>query len=94
MRPKLRRALAFLPASDAHCRYRRRDIELAKEGGMRRLIWRVPVGALLVACPAQNALPQKVYTWHEIRENYLNLVGSYLTAASQLNLVVGREVIQ
>jgi cobalt-zinc-cadmium efflux system outer membrane protein len=25
---------------------------------------------------------------------YLNLVGSYLTAASQLNLAVGREVIQ
>ena len=24
--------------------------------------------------------------------NYLNLVGSYLTAASQLNLAVGREV--
>ncbi len=26
--------------------------------------------------------------------NYLNLIGSYLTAASQLNLAVGREVIQ
>jgi cobalt-zinc-cadmium efflux system outer membrane protein len=26
--------------------------------------------------------------------NYLNLVGSYLTAASQLNLAVGREVLQ
>jgi cobalt-zinc-cadmium efflux system outer membrane protein len=26
--------------------------------------------------------------------NYLNLVGSYLTAASQLNLAVGKEVIQ
>jgi cobalt-zinc-cadmium efflux system outer membrane protein len=26
--------------------------------------------------------------------NYLNLVGSYLTAANQLNLAVGREVIQ
>jgi cobalt-zinc-cadmium efflux system outer membrane protein len=25
--------------------------------------------------------------------NYLNLIGSYLTAASQLNLAVGREVI-
>ncbi|MGA2722470.1 MAG: TolC family protein [Bryobacteraceae bacterium] len=29
-----------------------------------------------------------------IELNYLNLVGSYLTAASQLNLAVGREVIQ
>jgi cobalt-zinc-cadmium efflux system outer membrane protein len=28
-----------------------------------------------------------------IQLNYLNLVGSYLTAASQLNLAVGREVI-
>jgi cobalt-zinc-cadmium efflux system outer membrane protein len=25
---------------------------------------------------------------------YVNLVGSYLTAASQLNLAIGREVIQ
>ena len=29
-----------------------------------------------------------------IELNYLNLIGSYLTAASQLNLAVGREVIQ
>jgi hypothetical protein len=28
-----------------------------------------------------------------VQLNYLNLVGSYLTAASQLNLAVGREVI-
>jgi hypothetical protein len=26
--------------------------------------------------------------------DYLNLVGAYLTAAGQLNLAVGREVIQ
>ena len=26
--------------------------------------------------------------------SYVNLVGSYLTAAAQLNLAVGREVIQ
>ena len=26
--------------------------------------------------------------------NYLNLIGSYLTAASQLNMAVGREVVQ
>jgi hypothetical protein len=25
---------------------------------------------------------------------YLNLIGSYMTAASQMNLAVGREVIQ
>ena len=29
-----------------------------------------------------------------VQLNYLNLVGSYLDAASQLNLAVGREVIQ
>jgi len=29
-----------------------------------------------------------------VRANYLNLVGSYLTAAAELNLAVGREVIQ
>jgi cobalt-zinc-cadmium efflux system outer membrane protein len=29
-----------------------------------------------------------------IQLNYLNLIGAYLTAAGQLNLAVGREVIQ
>jgi cobalt-zinc-cadmium efflux system outer membrane protein len=29
-----------------------------------------------------------------LQVTYLNLVGSYLTAAAQLNLAVGREVIQ
>jgi outer membrane protein, heavy metal efflux system len=32
--------------------------------------------------------------YRSIQVNYLNLVGAYLTAASQLNLAVGREVIQ
>jgi cobalt-zinc-cadmium efflux system outer membrane protein len=32
--------------------------------------------------------------YRSIQLNYLNLVGSYLTAAAQLNLAVGREVIQ
>jgi cobalt-zinc-cadmium efflux system outer membrane protein len=32
--------------------------------------------------------------YRSVRLNYLNLVGAYLTAASQLNLAVGREVIQ
>jgi cobalt-zinc-cadmium efflux system outer membrane protein len=32
--------------------------------------------------------------YRTVQLNYLNLVGSYLTAASQLNLAVGREVIQ
>jgi cobalt-zinc-cadmium efflux system outer membrane protein len=31
--------------------------------------------------------------YRSVELNYLNLVGSYLTAASQLNLAVGREVI-
>ncbi len=31
--------------------------------------------------------------YRSIQLNYLNLVGSYLTAANQLNLAVGREVI-
>jgi outer membrane protein, heavy metal efflux system len=34
---------------------------------------------------------QKAY--RDIRLNYLNLIGSYLAAASQLNLAAGREVI-
>jgi cobalt-zinc-cadmium efflux system outer membrane protein len=32
--------------------------------------------------------------YRSIQVNYLNLVGAYLTASSQLNLAVGREVIQ
>jgi outer membrane protein, heavy metal efflux system len=32
--------------------------------------------------------------YRSIELNYLNLIGSYLTAASQLNLAVGREVLQ
>jgi len=32
--------------------------------------------------------------YRSIQLNYLNLIGSYLTAAGQLNLAVGREVIQ
>ena len=31
--------------------------------------------------------------YRSVQVNYLNLVGSYLAAASQLNLAVGREVI-
>ena len=32
--------------------------------------------------------------YRSVRVNYVNLVGSYLTAAAQLNLAVGRKVIQ
>jgi len=32
--------------------------------------------------------------YRSTRLNYLNLVGSYLTAAAQVNLAVGQEVIQ
>jgi len=32
--------------------------------------------------------------YRSVQLNYLNLIGSYLTAAAQLNLAVGREVIQ
>lgn len=32
--------------------------------------------------------------YRTVQVSYLNLIGSYLTAASQLNLAVGREVIQ
>ena len=32
--------------------------------------------------------------YRAVQLNYVNLVGSYLTAAAQLNTAVGREVIQ
>ena len=32
--------------------------------------------------------------YRAVQVAYLNLIGSYLTAASQLNLAVGREAIQ
>jgi cobalt-zinc-cadmium efflux system outer membrane protein len=31
--------------------------------------------------------------YRSVRLSYLNLIGAYLTSASQLNLAVGREVI-
>jgi outer membrane protein, heavy metal efflux system len=33
-------------------------------------------------------------SYRDTQLTYVNLIGSYLTAASQLNLAVGREVIQ
>jgi cobalt-zinc-cadmium efflux system outer membrane protein len=32
--------------------------------------------------------------YRDTQLNYVNLVGSYLSAANQLNLAVGREVVQ
>jgi cobalt-zinc-cadmium efflux system outer membrane protein len=32
--------------------------------------------------------------YRSVELNYVNLVGSYLTAAAQLNEAVGREVVQ
>jgi cobalt-zinc-cadmium efflux system outer membrane protein len=32
--------------------------------------------------------------YRSVQLNYLNLIGSYMTAAGQLNLAVGREVVQ
>ena len=32
--------------------------------------------------------------YRSVQLNYVNLVGSYLTAAAQVNMAVGREVIQ
>jgi len=49
--------------------------------------WEHGGAALIDFLNAQN-------DYRSIQLNYLNLVGSYLTAASQLNLAVGREVIQ
>jgi outer membrane protein, heavy metal efflux system len=37
---------------------------------------------------------QSQQDYRSVQLNYLNLIGSYLTAAAQLNLAVGREVIQ
>jgi cobalt-zinc-cadmium efflux system outer membrane protein len=33
-------------------------------------------------------------SYRDTRLAYLNLIGSYMTAASQMNLAVGREVFQ
>ena len=33
-------------------------------------------------------------SYRDVRLAYLNLVGNYLTAAAQMNLAAGREVIQ
>jgi cobalt-zinc-cadmium efflux system outer membrane protein len=33
-------------------------------------------------------------SWRDTRLAYLNLIGSYLTAAAQMNMAIGREVVQ
>jgi cobalt-zinc-cadmium efflux system outer membrane protein len=33
-------------------------------------------------------------SYRDARQAYLNLIGSYLSAAAQLNMAVGREVIE
>jgi cobalt-zinc-cadmium efflux system outer membrane protein len=33
-------------------------------------------------------------SYRDTRLSYLNLIGSYLTAAAQMNMAVGREVVQ
>ena len=56
----------------------------ARYGFLRLSAWRSQ--SLLDFLQAQQ-------DYRSIELNYLNLVGSYLTAASQLNLAVGREVL-
>jgi cobalt-zinc-cadmium efflux system outer membrane protein len=33
-------------------------------------------------------------SYRDVRLAYLNLIGSYLTTAAQMNMAVGREVVQ
>jgi len=65
------------------------------------------VGLFLVVTLMASGFVQQALTWDaslldfrdaqadygSVQRNYLNLVGSYLEAVNQLNLVVGREVI-
>jgi len=37
---------------------------------MQRLVWHVSIGAFLATCTVPNALPQKAFTWQEIREKF------------------------
>jgi cobalt-zinc-cadmium efflux system outer membrane protein len=72
MRRKLRRVPVYLPVLPATPAVVSAGASRCwREGGcMRRLIWRVPAGALLVACSVQNALPQRAFTWQEIRDKF------------------------
>jgi cobalt-zinc-cadmium efflux system outer membrane protein len=67
-----------------------RDKYMAQALSVRETVsfaWQHGGAALIDFLNAQN-------DYRSIQLNYLDLVGSYLTAASQLNLAVGREVIQ
>jgi len=37
---------------------------------MQRLVWHVSIGAFLATCTVPNALPQKAFTWQEIRQKF------------------------
>ena len=37
---------------------------------MQRLVWHVSIRAFLATCTVPNALPQKAFTWQEIREKF------------------------
>ena len=68
--------------------YKRRYLDLA--GKVRDTVsfaYQRGASSLLDFLMAQN-------DYRSIQVTYLNLVGSYMTAASQLNMAVGREVIQ
>ena len=67
--------------------YKAKYLELAaKVGETVSFAYQRGGASLLDFLTAQN-------DYRAVRLAYLNLVGAYLTAASQLNLAVGREVI-
>lgn len=64
---------------------------------MQGLAWRLVIGIMIAACQTKGALAQKTLSWQEVRDRFeaaMTLIGSYLTAASQLSPAGGREVIQ
>ncbi len=70
---------------------------------IRRLCCGMPFGAVLAGSTfAQHALARSSLLdflnaqadYRSVQVNYLNPVAAYLDAANQLNLAVGREVIQ
>jgi hypothetical protein len=67
-------------------------------GHMSRVIWRSRIPLILTFGSWSDSVAEKPLNWtglsERLRKNDLALVGSYLAAATQFNLAVGREVIQ
>ena len=75
-------------------------VPLAEQAELGHNRWHPDIPFLSTVKPGEEIIIESLdfldaqADYRSVQVTYLNLVASYLTAASQLNLSVGREVIQ